>query len=717
MKSISVKINTLNFIFLSLSILIITLMVTRILYNQELENILSLSKLSSIELGKRAERLLDLGLSVSDFYGFEEQCDDVLGDETYFSGVILYDSTGEIHSSSKRVPETYLDRELLLTYVETESVIRGKFWVSVYPIVRDSTVQAYAVIYINNHYFSKQIISIMRLFFILILGISIVSLSIQKIFMKHLIGKPLNGLVAVADSIDPRNMDFSDILREKQRKDDIGRIYLALYNLMIRLRDVNEELIEQNRSLDAIVQDRTKELEIANVMLEEDIRRQKELEEQLRHTATTDKLTGLPNRASLQNWTGKTLGQAKRNSWKVAFLFIDLDNFKTINDTYGHEYGDLVLLEVGRRLLNTVRQSDVVIRLGGDEFLSILSNIDNSLNAGKVARKINLALKKIMEIQGNEFKVGSSIGISIYPDEGLTVDELLTQADLAMYHAKEKGRNNFQFFNDDLLEKAQKRFRLEKELLQALEDQEFITYFQPVVRSRDLKIIGFEALVRWDKGDGDIRTPDYFLSVAEETGLIDLIGAEVLRQSCKQMVQWLEEGFSLERISVNISPRQLSSGDLPDIINKILEETGLSPSMLELEIIESTLMDRGSKVTTSLEYFKEKGIKVAIDDFGTGYSSLSYLQFLSVDHLKIDQEFLRDGKEKRNREIISTIINLATSLNMSVVCEGVETKEQCEFLKKMDCDELQGYYFSRPMPDYEVSSWLSEWKPFPKTST
>lgn len=434
----------------------------------------------------------------------------------------------------------------------------------------------------------------------------------------------------------------------------------------------------------------------------------KQSEEQLHHLAHHDPLTDLPNRLLLDARLKHALQHAHREGSHIAVLFLDLDHFKKINDTLGHRVGDLLLQVAAKRLLVSVREQDTVARLGGDEMAIVLENLDKAANAATIAQSILDNLSKPFELEGQKVMVSGSIGISIYPQDGQDVTALLKNADAAMYMSKSEGRNGYQFYSKELTEKALQSLALETQLHRALESDEFVLYYQPQVSLQSGRVVGMEALVRWQHPEMGLIPPERFIPLAEESGLIEPIGLWVLRTACAQGKVWQQESAAPLRVAVNISGRQFRRTGLVQEIRDILEETGLDPSYLEVELTESDTMGQAEQTVATLDALQKLGVTIAIDDFGTGYSSLSYLKRFPVDRLKIDRSFVRDiPNDKNDVELVKTIIALGRSLDLSVVAEGVETEEQRRFLISIGCDEMQGFLYSPPKPAEELAGFLT----------
>ena len=428
---------------------------------------------------------------------------------------------------------------------------------------------------------------------------------------------------------------------------------------------------------------------------------------QLDYLARHDVLTGLPNRLLLNDRLAQAIALARRQGKQLALMFLDLDRFKYINDSLGHAVGDQLLQLVAKRLTACVRSSDTVCRQGGDEFVILLADIEQSADAGLSAQKILTALVVPYFINQHELAVTVSIGISIYPNDGQDADLLIRNADTAMYHAKAGGRNNFQFFEQRMSILAVERHSIEVGLRRALERHEFVLYYQPKINLHSNKIVGVEALIRWQHPERGLLLPGDFISIAEDSGVILPIGRWVLREACSQAQVWLHAGLPPVIIAVNTSAAEFGAKGFVENIRRTLAETGLEPRHLELELTESVLMRDAESANALLHMLADLGVRVAVDDFGTGYSSLSYLKQFPIDTLKIDQSFVNDvTSDPDDAAIVGAVTSMGKSLNLCVIAEGVETPEQCAFLVAQHCDEGQGYYFGRPMPPEALASLL-----------
>ncbi|MFO7559504.1 MAG: EAL domain-containing protein [Desulfobacterales bacterium] len=429
---------------------------------------------------------------------------------------------------------------------------------------------------------------------------------------------------------------------------------------------------------------------------------------QMTHMAEHDFLTGLPNRMLLTDRLEQAITIAQRHGKQVALIFLDLDNFKHINDSHGHEVGDQLLQSAAKRLQACVRHSDTVSRQGGDEFVVLLPEVDKVQGAVLIAEKLMEAMAEPHLINGHRLHVSLSIGISLYPDDGKDVEAVVGNADTAMYHAKKSGRNNYQVFTPNMNVRAVARQAIEQGLHQALDQFRFVLHYQPKVNLETGTITGAEALLRWKRSDHRLVSPKQFMSIAENCGLILQIGKWVLREACRQTQAWLHAGLELGQIAVNVSAKEFLCKDFLADVRTILGDTGLEPHYLEIELTESGLIHDIQKTTTSLYALKDLGVQIAVDDFGTGYSSLNNLWSFPIDTLKIDQSFVQDINNDAGKAIVNTIIAMGMSLKQRVVAEGIETRKQLAFLQAHRCAEGQGYYFGRPVAAEEFATLLTE---------
>lgn len=446
----------------------------------------------------------------------------------------------------------------------------------------------------------------------------------------------------------------------------------------------------------------------------QDITKQKEtqllLEErtlQLEYQANHDSLTKLPNRALFQDRLSQAISSAKRNNEKFALLFIDLDQFKKINDSLGHHIGDLVLIETAKRLRNSIRDEDTLARLGGDEFTIILKDIKDEASAALVAQKIVDIMKESIKIHTHNLYITSSIGISLYPKDSIGQNHLIQYADVAMYKAKDEGRSNYQFYSADMTSYAFEKVVMESSLRVAIQEKEFVTYFQPQINVKTEKLVGMEALVRWKHPVLGLVPPGRFIDIAQESGLIVEIDKLVMYQAMEHFTRWYKAGLNPGVLSLNLGMKQLNQVDFLSYLLQTMQDLEFQAEWLELEVTEGQVMKNPEASIQKLNELSSLGIEIAIDDFGTGYSSLSYLKKLPLDKLKIDQSFIRDiPKDEDDMAITKAIIALGKSLNLTLIAEGVETQEQKDFILENDCDLIQGYFYYKPLPAIEIEELL-----------
>jgi len=463
-------------------------------------------------------------------------------------------------------------------------------------------------------------------------------------------------------------------------------------------REAAEAVRRARDELEVRVLERTAELAGANAQLQAEIVERRQAEARVHHMAYHDSLTGLPNRALLADRLDRAMLAAQRSDRGLAVMFIDLDRFKTINDSLGHMTGDQLLKEVANRLCGSVRASDTVARLGGDEFVVLLPGIRNTDESSHVAQKIIDALAAPFPLEGRLLHISPSIGICMYPDDGKDVATLMRNADAAMYHAKASGRNNYQYFTQTMNLAAAQHFEMESSLRSALALGQFELHFQPIMDIATRRLATLEVLLRWRRPASGLVMPDQFIPIIEDNGLIVPIGEWVIRRACEQSMEWQRQGLMPVPLAINLSPRQFMHKGLADAIRRILDETGIDPALIEFEITETALMQHGEHTMAVLNEINAMGIRLSIDDFGTGYSSLAYLKRFPVRKIKIDRAFVRDLEHSaEDRAIVAAITALSESLQLSIVAEGVETEEQFELLRKQGCEYAQGYLFSKPV--------------------
>lgn len=481
----------------------------------------------------------------------------------------------------------------------------------------------------------------------------------------------------------------------------------------VRLQFDNEKLIVNlNHEVDQrelIIRQRTGELVKSNIELKRTEEQLKRNEISLHHLAHHDTLTELPNRLLLIDRLNHSINKAERADMGLALMFIDVDNFKEINDSLGHSVGDELLQAVAERLNMSLRKEDTAARLGGDEFTIILEELDDDKFASTVAEKLLNSFKQPIKLKDREITITISIGISIFPGHGTDTETLLRNADSAMYRTKNEGRNGFRIYSEDLTERAIARLAIESDLRSALTDDQFQLHFQPQVCMSSGRIVGVEALIRWLHPKEGLLYPDRFISLAEEIGLIDEIGLWVIQSCCQNQVKWKQAGFADLHMAINISGRQLVDEHFADKMRNVIQDTGCDPGCIELEITEGYLIQHPDKTAMQCNDLRQLGVSIAIDDFGTGYSSLTYLKQFPISKLKIDYSFIRDILDDPNDQAITrAIIALGKSLDLTVIAEGVENEEQKKFLQAEGCDLAQGYYFSRPLPEKVLLDYLQK---------
>ncbi|MCH7836932.1 MAG: EAL domain-containing protein [Chloroflexi bacterium] len=498
------------------------------------------------------------------------------------------------------------------------------------------------------------------------------------------ITKPIRKLVAGAEEIGSGNLAHRI---DVDTHDEIGELAVA-FNLMA----ANLATTTASRN-----------------ELDKEITERKRAEETIKHQAYYDELTGLPNRRLFEDQLDRALAQARRKHQRLVVMFLDLDRFKTVNDTVGHNVGDELLQSAGKRLTNLLRDGDTVARMGGDEFTILLPEVDREEDILDVARRILDSFRQPWTLGRSEFVVTASIGIAVWPNDGHDGAALLKNADMAMYRAKDQGRDNFQLYSPAMNAEVAARLVLEKELRRALRNEEFVVYYQPQQDIRTGQIVGVEALVRWQHPERGLILPGEFIAVAEESELIVRLGEWVLRTACTQAKAWQDAGLPPLRMAVNFSARQFQHGNPIATFASVLTDTGLDPKYLELEITERVAMSDVRLAMKILSDLRDLGVRIALDDFGIGHSSLAYLKRFPIDALKIDQSFIRDlTTDPDSKAIAATIIAMAHNLNHTVIAEGVETEEQLAFLREQECDEFQGYLLSRPVPADELLEILTQ---------
>ncbi|MCV2353877.1 EAL domain-containing protein [Paucibacter sp. B2R-40] len=509
-----------------------------------------------------------------------------------------------------------------------------------------------------------------------------------------------------------RKKDGSPIFCEVRSKAVDGN-NLALGSIWITMdisarKDAEAALVQAKLQLEQMVAQRTQELKASVKALEQKVLEQQASEARIQQLAHFDTLTGLPNRALLNDRSNQAIDIAKRHAGTLALLFLDLDHFKNVNDSLGHRFGDELLKELARRLKTAVREQDTVSRLGGDEFILVLPGAD-AAGAAHVAAKVMELATQVFQIEQHEITVTPSVGVALYPLDGLDFDALCRCADVAMYRAKQDGRNTFRFFTAQMQAESARILLLENALRRALERGQLSLHYQPQICLASGRVIGAEALLRWQHPDLGAVSPAEFIPIAEASGLILQIGEWVMRTASCQLKAWHALGLNQIIMAVNLSSVQFRHADLPALISRILDECELAPELLELELTEGVAMNNPLGAIAVMNALHDRGIRMSIDDFGTGYSSLSYLKKFRVYKLKIDQQFVRDlSDDPEDRAIVSAIISMAKSLGLQTIAEGVETQGQLEFLRAQGCNEVQGYLFAKPMPAEQFGRFVLE---------
>ncbi len=432
-------------------------------------------------------------------------------------------------------------------------------------------------------------------------------------------------------------------------------------------------------------------------------------EEQVRHQAYHDMLTGLPNRAYFSERLGETLSLASRHKHISALMFIDLDRFKIVNDSLGHQAGDVLLQQISGRIQACLRESDLLFRMGGDEFTIILPRVASPEDAAFVARRIQQAVISPVSVYEHELTVGATIGIAVYPGDGESAEALLKNADAAMYSAKQNGRGSHAFYRSEMNQRASQRLNLEVALKKAFRDGEFTLYYQPRLDAATQGVVALEALLRWISPSRGVVPPGEFIGVLEDTGMMTIVGEWVLRSACAQVCRWRDQGMAPLRVSVNVSSLQFQCASFVAMVQRVLRETGAPPEQIELELTESLLIANAEQASATIKALKALGLRISIDDFGTGYSSLNYLRHFAVDYLKIDRSFVTHiASNERDRAVVVAIIELAKALDITVVAEGVETEAQAAFFTSAHCHELQGFLFCKPLPVERLQRYLAQ---------
>ncbi len=546
--------------------------------------------------------------------------------------------------------------------------------------------------------------AINQVLIVLVLVGLVFSFSVMVFFDRNIISR-ISVLCANIKDIGEKRM-FSSRLQPEKFNDELNVVSMKINYMIselekaqISLINSEEALKESNNELEKRVQERTRDLNSSNEKLREEIAEREKMEERMKYLAYHDFLTDLPNKLMMTDSINHAISLANRLGNFVAIMYIDLDGFKMINDSAGHVAGDMLLKEVSRRLVQLLRKSDIVGRNGGDEFLFVAEDLNQYPDAEIIAKKILDSFHDPFIINHKEYFLTTSIGIAFYPEDGQNAETLIKNADLAMYKAKENGKNQFVLCSPILKDKINRMMEVMSKLHRAIEKNELELYYQPQVTVGIEKIVGVEALLRWNHPELGLVSPSEFITIAEQTGLIIPIGEWVLKTACMQNKRWQDAGYPKMRMAINLSIKQFQNNNLVEQIGLSLEETGLSPDYLELEITESVMMEEANYIVEKLNLLKNMGIQIAIDDFGTEYSSLSYLKHLPIDRLKIAMPFVQGiENNKADESIIKAVLVLAKSMGLGVIAEGVENESQLAFLAQNNCDEVQGYYYYKPMP-------------------
>jgi diguanylate cyclase (GGDEF)-like protein len=610
-----------------------------------------------------------------------------LGAEATIVSAALFAGDGSLFASYKRDGDS-----IPLTHPGKESgSINGNLFVAAPVKLEDRMIGSILLVSDMSYWKQRQLLHL-----IIALGVLLASFIVAMMISSRLqreVSEPILKLAETARRITEAN-DYS-FRAKKLTRDEIGSLVDDFNSMLQQIEVQDDELKKVKEGLEETVKVRTEELT--------------ELARQLEHQAYHDTLTGLANRSTFDDHLQLAIDQSKRYGGQLAVLFLDLDRFKVVNDTLGHAVGDKLLIQVAKRFSACMRASDTLVRLGGDEFGVLLMQVNSASDAADVAHKLINSIAEPIEVDGYSLHPSTSIGISLFPDDGNNAETILKNADTAMYRSKDHGYNQITFFSSEMNARIVRRLSLENKLRQAVREECLDIHYQPRLDTETLKIIGVEALARWtDPEEGQIA-PAEFIPLAEDCGLIGAIDEWVLRSSCSKVLQWYEGNAPEISLAVNLSPVQFIRKDLHGVVKQILTRTGFPGSKLELEITES-LFGPGSEDSLGVfEQLRELGVEISVDDFGTAYSSLSRLKQLPLNTLKIDQSFVRDlGKDPEDETIVRTIITMAHNLNLKVVAEGVETELQYDFVKQHGCDAVQGFLFGRPIPAEEMDKLLKE---------
>lgn len=657
------------------------------------------------------QHILSLGIPLDELIGFEVQCREAVEayDGVAYVEVVGLDGRVLFHSQPEPMSDRVQSGALLDAVASgAEAIVDtpGKnedYFDAIVP-VRSAADPAMAAIRVgvDRAVVAERVDRLVRNVILVGGGCLLLALGLLMLVINRLVVRPLRRIDTSIQVIGSVPRDLGHTMPVSSR-DEFGNIATAFNNMLKALKTSRSEIERYTSHLEEKVAERTRELEIANQTLQEDIHKREKVEVRLHHIAHHDPLTGLPNRAYVTEYLEKRVSHAKRHGSALAVLFLDLDGFKYINDTFGHSQGDALLVETGRRLRERLRTEDLIARLGGDEFIVIVEDISDGENVAQMASDLIQALVAPVNIDEQELIVTASIGISVFPNDGPDSTELLKNADVAMYRAKSLGRNRYQFYTAEMNESWLDRLVLGSELRRALTNNELELYYQPRVRLSDGVIQGVEALLRWNHPVHGIMLPGQFLDIAESTGLIVPIGEWVLKEACTALSRWNDGDLANVTIAVNVSEQQVFQERFAQVVDKMLESASLPAGRLELEITENILMHNIGSAIQVLNALHNNGVHISIDDFGTGYSSLYRLKSLPVNCLKIDKTFIRDlPGDDSDTAIVRTVLSLGRSLGLTVIAEGVETEAQSRCLSKLGCDEAQGFLFGRPMAEADL---------------
>ncbi len=606
--------------------------------------------------------------------------------EAYIVSATLFNRTGKPFATYRRDGESTPPKTLPAS--DSGAIDNALFVMQ--PVLLDHQPVGNIVIVSRPDYWQSsqrnQLFTLLGLFVLSLCLSAVVSARLQRV-----VTKPILKLAATARQIT-LSRDYS-LRAKKLSKDEIGHLVEDFNGMLEQIQLRDSELQRSRELLEQKVEERTQELT--------------ELTRELEHQAYHDMLTGLANRITFDNHLSMAISDAQRSNRRVATLFLDLDRFKVINDTLGHPIGDKLLIEIARRLSLCLRKSDTLARLGGDEFAVLLLH-SNPRAAEEVAHKIIASINEPIIIDGYNLHMSTSIGISLYPDDGATAAEILKNSDTAMYRSKDSGRNRYTFFTQEMNTRATRRLNLENKLRAAIRHNRLSVYYQPKRDAETLRLVGVEALVRWFDPEEDAISPSEFIPLANECGLVSAIDEWVMETACREVLSWFRGATPDISLSVNLSPANFIRKDLSQVIANILAKTGFNSQRLELEITEDLFGPNTEDSCSVLKDIQQLGVEISIDDFGIAYSSLSRLKQLPLHTLKIDQSFIRDlGQDPDDEIIVKTIINMAHSMNLKVVAEGVETPAQLDFVKRNGCDTVQGYLLGRPAPGAEIQNLLA----------